>query len=985
MSLLQYTISNTSTASKTFSYYVNTIYTTQSVAGNSSIEIEADDSPAPALIPEGISEDEFLSSSYIPTSGEVLLWSDGNKVKHIKISNTPLTGSSIVPLIGQTQWVEFSMVGAKNKDGNFLYPNSPTTPQPERFNIDGVSNLNTYSLLDINTITSSPAITADTSSVDTGFSSFDKQFLVPINCSPLANNIVEPRTNEWLQDVDYTVDAITPVNFNQLIKFEATRASVPQSNYTQLGFQNSRYVGSSTSRERINEYNPSSNTDQYNKLLLDGEPSSQNNKGKGPSLGKIPNVELNNAYIAHFNKVIDPYPILNNKTAYYVKYLIDDSGNILDPGLSRTNFSTFTETFKLRDYDLRPTRVNVSVQNIDESKELSKLTNGSYSVYSIGSYPSPILYTQTSSIGYSNEIALSGSRFYSNIGVGIDFLNLGSNIYSIQSFTPATSRLISQNLSLATLTYSSGDITPFETNVDPTTLPTSSVNGALFFPLDSSNKLGEDKNTPGAPLSDNYKVEGNFTFTTSTIPAKYKGAFRKVNYIDDYLERRNIKENRLLTFKLYPFQKPSDVGDLESNYINNNAGFKVKSVKLIITTNPGEASEFKYPALDIPSNNPIDDFNNLVDLGFDLGGFWGAPGGSDGFNMGTIGTLNNNYTNYGIQWQVTSEGLVLTPNSLLIEELIISNFYNKSVYDKNARREALPLIAGGWFEDYGRSGMPVKYDWVIDFEFNPSVIRQNAGLYLKAEGFLKSQGNEKNISGTPLDVFLFFGVNGEPENDWQWVRTFTPTYTSNIDTQPILNYKITSPLTENASVNSASGPFWRRVPNTTNILYMSSSILNQAYSSSYIQAKLPYIGAASTDFPLTIEPDFVEFDPVTDFWSLQVGDEIRFENNEELVYTIISPPTPPKNSFSENIEDKLQVKVSPAFTEGSTQPTNFDFFVVRRWKENKNFLILDQQKPYGFPVSQSSSPGILLPEHRVDTFNTNPDLVLKDLIEKNII
>jgi hypothetical protein len=37
------------------------------------------------------------------------------------------------------------------------------------------------------------------------------------------------------------------------------------------------------------------------------------------------------------------------------------------------------------------------------------------------------------------------------------------------------------------------------------------------------------------------------------------------------------------------------------------------------------------------------------------------------------------------------------------------------------------------------------------------------------------------------------------------------------------------------------------------------------------------------------------------------------------------------------------------------------------------------------PVNPSSSPGLLLPQYRVDKFNVNPDLVLKDLIEKKII
>ena len=174
---------------------------------------------------------------------------------------------------------------------------------------------------------------------------------------------------------------------------------------------------------------------------------------------------------------------------------------------------------------------------------------------------------------------------------------------------------------------------------------------------------------------------------------------------------------------------------------------------------------------------------------------------------------------------------------------------------------------------------------------------------------------------------------------------------------------------------------------------MSSSVLNQAYAIKeengrydkyFVQAKLPYTASTNTDFPLTVEPSFTEFDPIEDVWSLEVGDEIRFENSEDLVYVITSVDgqsaiTPPSLSTT----GQLTITVNPSFEE--VTPSNFDFFVVRRYKENRNFVIIDQQKPYGFPVSASSSPGILLPEHRVDKFNYNPDVILKDLIEKNII
>ena len=104
-----------------------------------------------------------------------------------------------------------------------------------------------------------------------------------------------------------------------------------------------------------------------------------------------------------------------------------------------------------------------------------------------------------------------------------------------------------------------------------------------------------------------------------------------------------------------------------------------------------------------------------------------------------------------------------------------------------------------------------------------------------------------------------------------------------------------------------------------------------------------------------------------------------------------------KNWINNLPEDKLRIVVTPPFEYTASngqidknEPSNFDFFVVRRYKENRNFIILDQQMPYGIvsgsvPVSPTSSPGLLLTEHRVDKFNVNPDLVLKDLIEKRII
>jgi hypothetical protein len=983
MALLSYKITNQSFSSKIFTYFSGSTSPGNpfniTVPGKEIRIVESYTSPI--FIPNGISDTSFLSDVYIPPSGSAWLWNNGDKVQYIKISNSPLTGSNISSAINKAEWVEFSMVEAKDKNGNFIYPTAPNLARVERYVIDNAADIGTYNSIIVNS--SSPetsiAISASTTSVETGFTYVDQQFSINSDCDPLLNNATEPRTNEWLQDVDYSVNAITPINFNQLINFTATKAAVPQSNYTQLGFVHSRYVGSSTTRDNINEYNPLSPIDSQNNLVYSDEaPPFFKNKGKGAPLGKIPNVELNNAYIAYFNKIIDPYPTLNNKVAYYIKYLIDESGNILDPNISDINFSISKDTFQLRDYDNKPTRVNTAISSIEEGKELANLTIGLNPVYKVGVYPSPILYTQTSSIGHATSISLSGSKFYSLVGFGEDFTDFGANIFATQSQFPIANTAIGNAvLPLNNLIYNDPDIKFTNPHPEEWVYTTSSISNApILFPNDPE---GTPENTPDGTLSDEYILNGTFKFTTSTIPARFSG-----NGLDEYRDRDVYyggvdKAANPIFVKLIPFQKPPASNDDNiNNYILNTTNFEITSVKLTITTRPGESSEFSYKTLNLSR----------------------TPGNG-----------------YGDQWVLDkTSGLRFEPHSLYIEELILKSFYNTTATDRVARNTARALIGGGWFYDTvsstvkGIDGISVKYDWEI--EFKQSGFKQGSGFYLKTEGGFnipQSTGRHGGLSGNRLadDVFIWYNAGGESGNDIQWRRTFSPNYNTkpgvNINTLPSIKYSITSRFSANSSItNQAQFPFWRRLSGSIDELYMSSSVLNQTYSSSFIQAKLPYNGAVSTDFPLTVEPGFIEFDPVSDVWSLEEGDEIRFENDETFVYTISSVDgrkaiTEPADVNSELPEDKLRVVIKPPFeytdSEGNIitrQPSNFDFFVVRRYKENRNFVILDQQMPYGIvsgsiPVSPSSSPGLLLTEYRVDKFNVNPDLVLKDLIEKRII
>jgi hypothetical protein len=993
MSLLQYTIVNQSAIAKTFVYFSASVYHNINVGGFNTIIFNADDSFPPSQVTTGVLEDTFVSDAYIPPSGSAWLWNNGEKVQYIKISNTPKTGSNISSTINKAEWIEFSMVGAVDKNGSLLYPTSTNSAIVERYIIGNANDKGTYNSIIINdsSTETSIAVTANTSSTETGFSYIDSQSSINQDCDPLLNNATEPRPNEWLQDVDYSVNTITPINFNQLINFTATKAAVPQSNYTQLGFVHSRYVGSSTTRTQINEYNSSSIVDIENKFVYNDEaPSFFINKGKGAPLGKIPNVELNNAYIAYFDRILDPYPILNNKVAYYVKYLIDEGGNILDPSISDINFSISKDTFQLNDYDNKPTRINTAVSNIEQGKELAKLTVGLSSVYKVGAYPSPILYTQISSIDHVDSIIMSGSRFLTALGVGGDFTDFGANIFATQSqFNLSTSATNAEPLANNNLVYVSASIT--FTDPQAGRFTTSSINTApILFPNDPN---GTPPNTTGSALSDNYTINGSFTFSTSTIPAKYSGDtqtdFRKR---DVYYGDTGTAATKPISVNLKPYQKPPTTPDTNiNNYVLNTTNFKVNAVKLTIIVRPGESNQETKKTL------------NLIQ----------KPAG------------------YSDQWVINSTGLVFTPDSLYIEDLILKELFNQpDVTNSTTRDLARVLIGGGWSgapgSVKGTDGIAVKYDWKIDFEIGNFF--QGSGFYLQVNGgFNYTQNNSRHGgffgNGKANDVFLWYNAGGESGSDIQWKRTFSPQYDSGAYSKPILEYFITSPLSSAGQVkNAAPGPFWRRYPDSVDELYMSSSILNQTYYNEknnkfFVQAYLPYVGAVSTDFPLTVEPSFIEFEPVTDFWEMKEGDEIRFENNENLTYRVISvggrqAVYPPENVNSNLPEDKLRVVVTPPFEyTGSNgqiiknQPSNFDFFVVRRYKENRNFIILDQQMPYGIistgkgqiafsgedasvgvePVNPASSPGILLPEYRIDKFNVNPDLILKDLIEKGII
>ena len=178
---------------------------------------------------------------------------------------------------------------------------------------------------------------------------------------------------------------------------------------------------------------------------------------------------------------------------------------------------------------------------------------------------------------------------------------------------------------------------------------------------------------------------------------------------------------------------------------------------------------------------------------------------------------------------------------------------------------------------------------------------------------------------------------------------------------------------------SAGSPWWSvNTSNRKELRCVSSQLIN-TYESNYYMGSIPYNPGENTSFPSGLEPDFTKFDPVTSQWSLvsqslsTPGDEFRFENNENYSFKVIDVNYTASTSLVVTLDKEVDASI------------NTNFFLIRRLAYNPGFVILNEQKPYGFPVSASSSPGIVTPQYRVDALRKNPDDIITSLIEKNLI
>ena len=72
------------------------------------------------------------------------------------------------------------------------------------------------------------------------------------DCQPTLNNAYLLRPNSQIQEVDYSTDIYTPINFQSILSGSAQKSTVPESNYTSFGWTLNRYEGSRTQANGVN-------------------------------------------------------------------------------------------------------------------------------------------------------------------------------------------------------------------------------------------------------------------------------------------------------------------------------------------------------------------------------------------------------------------------------------------------------------------------------------------------------------------------------------------------------------------------------------------------------------------------------------------------------------------------------------------------------------------------------------------------------------
>ena len=113
-------------------------------------------------------------------------------------------------------------------------------------------------------------------------------------------------------------------------------------------------------------------------------------------------IDYQTAYFAYCDQVLDPYPVASNVTQFNLKYLINDSGDALQP-----NLSPYTA------YDVEGSWVEgegarVGINQVSGSSQYDQL-NGLNPIKYVAKEPVAVLWSQTGADTFRSDLPLAGA------------------------------------------------------------------------------------------------------------------------------------------------------------------------------------------------------------------------------------------------------------------------------------------------------------------------------------------------------------------------------------------------------------------------------------------------------------------------------------------------------------------------------------------------------------------------------------------------
>jgi hypothetical protein len=125
------------------------------------------------------------------------------------------------------------------------------------------------------------------------------------------------------------------------------------------------------------------------------------------------------------------------------------------------------------------------------------------------------------------------------------------------------------------------------------------------------------------------------------------------------------------------------------------------------------------------------------------------------------------------------------------------------------------------------------------------------------------------------------------------------------------------------------------------------------------------------------------FNPILLPWSIEYGDEFRFEGREELVYQVGKIFGPAEGSGSGRLTQTGSIEVHFNYNlpvSASSSNFNLDHFVIRRYIDDPAQVLME-----GFAPINSQGPYIVRPEYVVPELDKSVDEFILDLTQKGLL